>query len=214
MDKQSNNAADERVTYLTEWLVDELRWIAWGADSISDVVHLDGIGTVRIEDKESAIWSAYLELLAAFPRRPAYGLDRELGIPSRRAVRRLARMRLRDRLIDQLRRHVAETHDPHVGTRANLVHLEAPCDDGAEPLTWHEKVGDPRTGVVRQTNARSTLSALGAQTEGVDEVIMLAPALGVEDHEIRLQTGLTRAAVRQRRSRLGRQLRRRMGEEH
>jgi hypothetical protein len=213
LSKQNAFAADKRHDFLAQWLLDELRRIAWGADSVSTAVYLgEKLEFVRVEDKEAAIWSVYLELIAAFPSHPDYGLDREFGVPSRRAVRRLARDRLHDRLVDQHRRRLAKTHDPHVGARSNLVHLEAPCHEGEEPLFWYDKVADHRAGTPHQAEARSVFEALTAETDGAGQLIALAPELGIDDEEIGDCINRERDAVRQRRARTWRRVRRRLGE--
>lgn len=202
---------DSRHDYLTRWFRDEIGRLAWAEKSVSRQTWRPGVGFVRAEDLEGAIYAVYVGLMKDFEERPDYGCDRETSQPTIRAVRSLANLRLHDRLVDQHRRVVAGTNDLHVGHRDRLVSLDGPTeptalDDHRPEHSWHDTVGDSRATTAGKAEWRAFLSELGTRKTSA-QVVVLAPALGVRDREIAACEGRSEAAIRQERRRALRHLR-------
>ena len=195
----------ERRQLLSAWFQDQQSRLARTTTSVCARVWREPVGLCRGEDVEAAIYSVYFSLLDSLAARPEYGIDRVTAEPSARAVRGLANRRLADRLVDQARRVKSGNRDVHVYDRINLVHLDAQLDnrdDGA----WGDIVADLRS----DTHATAAFREMRADLRAGDrseELIALAPALGIGDRELAGQIGITEIALRQRRSRLLRRLR-------
>ncbi len=179
---------DLRASELAAWYLRSTSWAdrAFPNESVVITVHVQGraLGVTR-EQYLQGLHQTYCELLAATSVRPGWGCDRD-GRPSRESVCRLARMRLRDRLTDQIRRASARVD----ALSSDWLAVE---DQDLEAPGWC----DPSTGFVSLDEAATALSEVPVETR----TVVLLDWAGWDGAAIAAHTGKSPAAVRKQLSR-------------
>jgi hypothetical protein len=195
--------------YLTEWLIARQRVLRRGRDSVTAQVEVNALDRrlpkgvmISFEAWEEALHQTYCELHGGMASHTAWGVDQELGVVSRRAVRRLARDRERDRIRD----HLTRRRDASQGLVVHAARLDHPVeqaqDDGGEPLIRAEVTGDERVNVVAEVINRELIGEIRARPRQERAVLFAKPLLGLTDTEVGRALDEPPARLRKRRERL------------
>lgn len=179
---------DARADVLAAWYLQAKSWAgrSFRDEAAAGAVRINGtVLHVTHEQYLEALFKAYSELLVTTRVRADWCCD-ELGRPSSESVRRLARIRLRDRLVDQIRRGAAHP--------AALVGDWEPLED---LMPEAPTANDPAVLRPDLDEAFSLLREASADTR----LVVLLDWAGWDAPAIATHTGRSSSAVRQQLSR-------------